>query len=52
MHVTRIGLTPVKGGRHAEQASVDLTLDGPIGDRVFCLVDTERGRVHRTVENP
>ena len=41
MHVTRIGLTPVKGGRHAEQASVDLTLDGPVGDRVFCLVDPE-----------
>ena len=52
MHVTRIGLTPVKGGRHAEQASVDLTLDGPVGDRVFCLVDPERGRVLRTVENP
>ena len=52
MHVTRIGLTPVKGGRHAEQASVDLTLDGPVGDRVFCLVDPQRGRVLRTVENP
>ena len=52
VHVTRIGLTPVKGGRHAERASVDLTLDGPVGDRVFCLVDPERGRVLRTVENP
>jgi MOSC domain-containing protein len=52
VHVTRIGLTPVKGGRHAEQASVDLALDGPVGDRVFCLVDLERGRVLRTVENP
>ena len=52
MHVTRIGLTPVKGGRHAEQASVDLTIEGPVGDRVFCLVDPERGQVLRTVENP
>ena len=52
MHVTRIGLTPVKGGRHAEQASVDLAPDGPVGDRVFCLVDPARERVLRTVENP
>jgi uncharacterized protein YcbX len=52
VHVTRIGLTPVKGARHAEQASVDLALDGPVGDRVFCLVDPRRRRVLRTVENP
>ena len=52
MHITRIGLTPVKGGRHTEQPSVDLTLEGPVGDRVFCLVDRDRGRVLRTVENP
>ncbi|CAN5584829.1 hypothetical protein BH10ACT10_BH10ACT10_18400 [soil metagenome] len=52
MHITRIGLTPVKGGRHTERPSVDLTADGPAGDRVFCLVDRERGRVLRTMENP
>jgi uncharacterized protein YcbX len=52
VHITRIGLTPVKGGRHTEQPSVDLTLEGPVGDRVFCLVDPDRGRVLRTVENP
>ena len=52
MNVTRIGLTPVKGGRHTAQPSVDLALDGPVGDRVFCLVDLARGRVLRTVENP
>lgn len=52
MHITRIGLTPVKGGRHSERPSVDLTADGPVGDRVFCLVDRERGRVLRTVEHP
>ncbi|MBK8460960.1 MAG: MOSC domain-containing protein [Micropruina sp.] len=32
--------------------SVDLALDGPLGDRVFCLVDLARERVLRTVENP
>jgi uncharacterized protein YcbX len=52
VHITRIGLTPVKGGRHTGQPSVDLGLDGPVGDRVFCLVDRARDRVLRTVENP
>jgi uncharacterized protein len=52
VHVTRIGFTPVKGGRHAEHAYVDLAPAGPVGDRVFCLVDRARDRVLRTVENP
>ena len=52
MHIQRIGYTPVKGGRHLEHASVDLALDGPVGDRLFSLVDLERGRILRTVENP
>jgi uncharacterized protein YcbX len=52
VHLTRIGLTPVKGGRHRPLASVDLGPDGPVGDRVFCLVDRSRGRVLRTVEHP
>jgi uncharacterized protein YcbX len=52
VHISRIGLTPVKGGRHGGQPSVELTPDGPVGDRVFCLVDRARGRVLRTVENP
>lgn len=52
MHVSRIGLTPLKGTRHGDRRFVDLTLDGPVGDRVFCLVDRVRGRVVRTVENP
>ena len=30
----------------------DLTADGPVDDRLFCLVDRSRGRVLRTVENP
>lgn len=52
MHVSRIGFTPVKGGRHREHGYVDLALAGPVGDRVFCLVDPARARVLRTVENP
>ena len=52
MHVSRIGLAALKGTRHLDLASVDVRLDGPVGDRVFCLVDRDRGRVLRTVENP
>ena len=52
MRVRRIGFTPLKGGRHTEHEYVDLVADGPVGDRVFCLVDPARGRVLRTVENP
>lgn len=50
--IDRIGFTPVKGGRHLTHDVVDLAPDGPVGDRVFCLVDRSRGRVLRTVENP
>lgn len=52
MHISQIGFTPLKGARHAVHGSVELTLDGPQGDRVFCLVDPARQRVLRTVENP
>jgi uncharacterized protein len=50
--VERIGFTPLKGAHHAAHATVDLTAAGPAGDRAFCLVDPERRRVLRTVENP
>lgn len=52
MHVSRIGFTALKGARHQGRSFVDLAGDGPLGDRVFCLVDLARGRVLRTVENP
>ena len=51
MHVSRIGLTALKGTRHTDRASLELTPDGPVGDRVFCLVDRAHGRVVRTVES-
>jgi len=49
--IARIGFTPVKGGRHMTHDLTDLTADGPVGDRVFCLVDRLRGQVLRTVEH-
>ncbi|MGN6575457.1 MAG: MOSC domain-containing protein [Nocardioides sp.] len=52
MHVRRVGFTPLKGARHAEHPAVQLDAGGPVGDRVFCLVDPARDRVLRTVENP
>jgi uncharacterized protein YcbX len=52
VHIVRIGFTCLKGGRHTTHDLVDLTADGPAGDRMFCLVDRSGGRVLRTVENP
>lgn len=52
MHVSRIGFAVLKGARHVEQPFVHLEESGPVGDRVFALVDPEEGRVLRTVENP
>jgi uncharacterized protein YcbX len=52
MHIGRIGFTPIKGGRHVEHASVELALDGPVGDREFAVVDLSRLQVLRTIENP
>jgi uncharacterized protein YcbX len=52
VHVRRIGLTPMKGARHLPLDSVELDASGPVGDRVFCLVDPTRRRVLRTVEDP
>lgn len=52
MRIERIGFTPLKGTRHVARDQVELSADGPVGDRVFCLVDPARGRVLRTVENP
>lgn len=51
MHIERIGFTPIKGGRHLAHDHVDLTIDGPAGDRMFSLVDLESQRILRTVAN-
>ncbi|GAA2147176.1 hypothetical protein GCM10009844_24150 [Nocardioides koreensis] len=47
-----MGFTPVKGLRHTPYDAVVLDEHGPVGDRVFCLVDVPRRRVLRTVQNP
>jgi uncharacterized protein len=52
MEVVRMGLTPVKGGRHRTVGSLDLAASGPVGDRVFALVDPATRRCLRTIENP
>ncbi len=52
MRIERIGFTPLKGGRHRAHDAVRLDAGGPVGDRVFCLVDPAEDRCLRTVENP
>jgi uncharacterized protein len=52
MRIESIGYATLKGTRHLPRETVDLALDGPVGDRVFCLLDPVRERVLRTVENP
>lgn len=51
MHIARLGLTPVKGMCHAARPNVELSADGPVGDRAFCLVDPHTRRVLRTVDH-
>lgn len=52
VRVARIGFTVLKGGRHPARPEADLALEGPVGDRAYCLLDLARDRVLRTVENP
>ena len=49
MRVSRIGLAVLKGTRHQGRRSVELTREGPVGDRLFCLVDAESRQVLKTV---
>jgi uncharacterized protein YcbX len=50
--VTRVGLTPVKGGRHVARPDVELGPHGAVGDRMLCLVDPTSDKVLRTVRHP
>jgi uncharacterized protein YcbX len=52
MRVARIGSSPLKGGRHTALESVEVSLDGVVGDRVFAVVDLASRKVLKTVENP
>jgi len=51
MHVVHLGFAPVKGTRHAARDAVTLDEHGPVGDRAFCVVDVERRKVLRTIDN-
>jgi uncharacterized protein YcbX len=51
MRVARIGMTVLKGTRHQSYDDVDLSGQGPVGDRLFCLVDPRRRQVLKTVAN-
>ena len=44
-----MGLSALKGTRHRALSSVHLSSQGPVGDRVFCLVEPEHRQVLRTV---
>ena len=50
--VVSAGYAPVKGTAHRPYDVVELTPTGVAGDRGVCLVDLERQRVLRTVQNP
>lgn len=52
LRVTRLGLSPMKGTRHLPHERVTVDARGPVGDRQFCLVDPQTGRVLRTVQHP
>lgn len=50
--VVRVGLAGMKGTRHLARDQVSVDAFGPVGDRDWCLVDTERSQVLRTVAHP
>ena len=52
MRVRRLGFTAVKGTRHLSRPLVQLTADGPEGDRRYAVADPATGRVLRTVDHP
>jgi uncharacterized protein YcbX len=47
--VARAGLAAIKGTRHQARDAVDLSEHGPVGDRLFCLVDPSSRQVLKTV---
>lgn len=50
--IRSVGFTPIKGTRHQSQPEAEFDDHGPVGDRRFCLIDTDTRRVLRTVSNP
>ena len=52
MRVRRLGFAAVKGTRHLSRPLVELTAEGPQGDRRYAVADPTTGRVLRTVDHP
>jgi len=52
MHIREIGLSALKGGRHHARDNVLLQADGPVGDRIFAVVDRDNEQILKTVEHP
>jgi len=50
--VVSAGFAPIKGTAHRPYDVVELTPTGVAGDRGLCLIDLDRRRVLRTVQNP
>ncbi|GAA1556545.1 MOSC domain-containing protein [Brevibacterium picturae] len=50
--VCGVGFTPIKGTRHLAQPDAEFDDRGPVGDRRYCLIDTDRREVLKTVQNP
>jgi len=51
VQVVQLGFASVKGTQHLARDSVTLDAHGPVGDRVFCVVDAERSKLQRTLSN-
>lgn len=52
LDVRTFGFTLIKGTRHLSQPDAEFDERGPVGDRRYCLVDVDRQRVLKTVQNP
>lgn len=50
-YVTRLNITPIKGLRLTEVEEIQLTPTGAIGDRAFCVTESD-GTFAATVRNP
>lgn len=52
--VARLGVSPLKGGAHSHPDDLEVSADGPLGDRRFALIEDHPSRgpaVVRTVEH-
>jgi uncharacterized protein YcbX len=49
MQVVSVGFAPVKGTRHTAYDAITLDAHGPVGDRAFCLIGADNGKVLKTV---